>query len=1079
MTVQQAFRLFVYADWAMLLVGLAALCASIGWGLYAILPRNKGRRRPALLRALVGLLVFAMFFGTQVSVSIAWVNQQWTFLQTVLFALPLVIMALGLLGSIAYGVRAIVRCSGEQRRRAVLRSLLGIIVFGVGLAPHGVTAFMRISWSEDRLLNDRIASAFNKPGPLGARLDRALDDARLKYQRVLIVFADPQSEACRDLYRFYFDDLTAFEDYCMLCVDATKAKNDDVAAIFKESLRAQQIRLEPPGLLIVDSDGKLLTTADLSKMLNGREIDRKAVIELLKSHKPKLPDAEKMLADALEQAKRQEKCVLLEESGAYCGWCIKLARFIEAHRDLLGQDYVPIAIDPCRFEHGQQVMDRLRVSKNGGIPWMAILNAQGEVLVTSDGPNGNIGYPGTPEEIQHFLKMLRTTARRLTPEQFARLQNDLETAEAAKAVRAGTTPTPGKEAAKAERPDITATIPPAVEHATVNAVAASKSSSIDPISLLRAYETTLIPYQRFKVRWTERNFRLKEGKEREWLNTFEETLVRDGDRQKFSAAWKSNSDGDQSGRNWEEDCVEKGKTRISVHPARLGDNPNVPIVIGDFHVSDQDIWRTTRRAIPAGRIHGIWIPAFLKASKLSARSDTLDGRPVEVLQAVSGDEEVTLWLDAALGHMPKKICYEKHGSTPTSPTETIVYEVTRLEEKDGVLVPVEASETQRMGPRAASVLASVKEINGKPVLQVEPRKDKNGQIVMAPASTGLTEIELLDIQFDPKLADDDFKPSRPIPDGTKVSVSNEHWNSHVSYQWKEGKVIKVVEPAIQGKFDPAVNAKDQIAKKLQSAKWNNDRVLVIFGGNDWPRCTALEETFLSNPDTLLRLVDGVSTYAYQLVLADVTSPQNRALAAEYGLTLDDRQSPCMTILNPSGDVSCNQDLAEFEKDGRYDAARLIAFLRQWEPPGGNAADILHGALERAADEQKNTFVIVSGKSCVPCHRFTNFLAQWQHLLDPDYILVKIDQEQMSHVGEAKSLLKNPSDPGVTIPWYVILSPSGERLVTSMGPKGNIGFPSNQAGIDHFLAMIRQTARHIPPDELKALGEAMLKANQDR
>lgn len=52
------------------------------------------------------------------------------------------------------------------------------------------------------------------------------------------------------------------------------------------------------------------------------------------------------------------------------------------------------------------------------------------------------------------------------------------------------------------------------------------------------------------------------------------------------------------------------------------------------------------------------------------------------------------------------------------------------------------------------------------------------------------------------------------------------------------------------------------------------------------------------------------------------------------------------------------------------------------------------------------------------------------------------------------------------------------LTNSMRPEGNIGFPDEQAGIDHFLGMIRQTARHISPDQLKTLGVAMLKLNQE-
>ena len=157
MTPQQAFRYFVYADWAMLIVGLAALSTSLGLAVYSILPKNKGRRRTVLLRALVCFLVFAVFWGIQASVMVAWFNHEWTPLRIVLFASPAVAMLCGLIGSISYGARAVARRSGEQRRQAVLRSLLGIFVFGVGVAPHTVTALIPVLSAEDH---------GNRPGTL-------------------------------------------------------------------------------------------------------------------------------------------------------------------------------------------------------------------------------------------------------------------------------------------------------------------------------------------------------------------------------------------------------------------------------------------------------------------------------------------------------------------------------------------------------------------------------------------------------------------------------------------------------------------------------------------------------------------------------------------------------------------------------------------------------------------------------------------------------------------------------------------------------------------------------------------------
>ena len=149
MNPQQAFRLFMYADWAMLIAGLAALIASIGWGIYAILPRNKGRRRRVLPRALMSFLVFAMFWGTQVSVFHLLWNEQKTLSLMVLIILPVVVMLSGLIASIAYGACAILRKTGKQRTQMVLKSLVGVIVFGVGVAPHTVVMLRPILLSAE------------------------------------------------------------------------------------------------------------------------------------------------------------------------------------------------------------------------------------------------------------------------------------------------------------------------------------------------------------------------------------------------------------------------------------------------------------------------------------------------------------------------------------------------------------------------------------------------------------------------------------------------------------------------------------------------------------------------------------------------------------------------------------------------------------------------------------------------------------------------------------------------------------------------------------------------------------------
>lgn len=76
--------------------------------------------------------------------------------------------------------------------------------------------------------------------------------------------------------------------------------------------------------------------------------------------------------------------------------------------------------------NGREVAGRLRENTAGGIPWIAILSAAGDTLVTSDGPQGNIGYPYEPHEIEHFQEMLRKTAKHMGPDQIATVANLLD-----------------------------------------------------------------------------------------------------------------------------------------------------------------------------------------------------------------------------------------------------------------------------------------------------------------------------------------------------------------------------------------------------------------------------------------------------------------------------------------------------------------------------------------------------------------------------------------------------------------------------------------------------------------------------
>ena len=79
----------------------------------------------------------------------------------------------------------------------------------------------------------------------------------------------------------------------------------------------------------------------------------------------------------------------------------------------MGKDYIDLAIDVDRMAGGKELAAKIRETDRGGIPWMAILDSEGNKLVTSDAPKtGNIGCPVQPEERAHFLQMIDKDKRK-------------------------------------------------------------------------------------------------------------------------------------------------------------------------------------------------------------------------------------------------------------------------------------------------------------------------------------------------------------------------------------------------------------------------------------------------------------------------------------------------------------------------------------------------------------------------------------------------------------------------------------------------------------------------------------------
>lgn len=277
-------------------------------------------------------------------------------------------------------------------------------------------------------LAERIAKIFAGEIPLEERLKAIQRDARLGYQHVLMVITSPAGDVCQQFFRRYYasdDDLfrSALVNYALLGVDADREEANDLDPT------SPTFGLPWPQdgemvFVVLDADGGLIDHTSATNLWPDGRVNTDVMTEFLTKNAPEMPDAQQLLDDAVKTAEREEKRLLVQFSGPRCHPCVLLSRYLDEHAELIGRDYVVVKLDP-RFAHGNELFARTKPTASG-IPWTMICDTQFKPLATSDGPDGNIGFPSSATGIAHFEQMLRTTAQRLTDDDIRRLIAALE-----------------------------------------------------------------------------------------------------------------------------------------------------------------------------------------------------------------------------------------------------------------------------------------------------------------------------------------------------------------------------------------------------------------------------------------------------------------------------------------------------------------------------------------------------------------------------------------------------------------------------------------------------------------------------
>lgn len=260
------------------------------------------------------------------------------------------------------------------------------------------------------------------------QIDSALARAKRNNQRVLIQWGanwctwcialdqlgKANSEVSREL----------LYEYQVIKIDIGKwDKNIDLAKSFGADFKSSGV----PYLTILDAHGNVLANQETASVeLAAKEgekpqiaHDPAKVIALLKKYRAAPLHADDVYAKGLADAESSGRTAFVHFGAPWCPWCHVLEDWMNRPEiaAILAKDFVDVRIDVDRMPGGKEILSRLGAGANVGIPWFAIVNSDGHVLINSEGPEGNVGCPAAPAEIEHFRTMLTTAQKNITSEE--------------------------------------------------------------------------------------------------------------------------------------------------------------------------------------------------------------------------------------------------------------------------------------------------------------------------------------------------------------------------------------------------------------------------------------------------------------------------------------------------------------------------------------------------------------------------------------------------------------------------------------------------------------------------------------